>query len=86
MEGLVVSRWSFHGYKTTSIHTFIISLSIQTFDWQAYVPSTGNVINLHEIQPFCAHLKIRNGVNISPLAMTVVASMIHLVSDVEDLC
>jgi hypothetical protein len=31
-------------------------------------------------------LKISNCVNILPLAVTVAASVMHLISDVEDLC
>jgi hypothetical protein len=69
-----------------SIHLFIIFSSIHAFGWQAYFPSTGKVTNSRAIRSFHAPLKIRNGVNIFPLSVTVAASMTCLVSDVEDLC
>ena len=69
-----------------SIHLFIISSSIHTFNWQGYFPSAGNMTNSHAIHPLHASLKIKKGVNIFPLAVMVAASATHLVSEVEDLC
>ena len=44
-----------------------------------------NQDNSHAIHPFSAPFKIRNGVNILPLAVTVATSVTRLVPDVGDL-